>query len=66
MEWNIENEIRENLIKVYHQYGFNSYLGEDVTDLQIEINTLEKLVDEICKNEGITKKQFLFGGYVND
>ncbi|MDW8564692.1 hypothetical protein [Staphylococcus shinii] len=66
MDWNIENEIKEQLIKLYHQYGFNKYLGEDVTDLQTEISTLEKLVDKICKNEGIDRKQFLFGGYVND
>lgn len=62
MEWNIENEIREQLMKAYHQHGFNRFLDEYDEDLIIEIETLEKLVDKICTNEGIDKKQFLFGG----
>lgn len=57
--WTIKDDIRENLIKAYHQYGFNRYLGEDVTEVLIEISTLEKLADKICSMENITKKQFL-------
>lgn len=66
MEWNIENEIREQLIQAYHQYGFNRYLGEDVSEILIEIQTLEKLMDKICINEGIDKKEFLLGVQIND
>lgn len=57
--WTIRGDIRENLIKAYHQYVFNRYLGEDVTEVLIEIKTLEKLVDKICSMENFTKKQFL-------
>lgn len=57
--WTIENDIRENLIKAYHQYGFNRYLGEDVSEILIEIQTLKKLMDKICVMKNITKKQFL-------
>lgn len=58
MKWNIESEIRDNLIKACHKYGFNKYLGEDVADLLTEIKTLETLVDKICENEGIDKNNF--------
>ena len=57
--WTIENDIRENLIKAYQQYDFNRYLGEDVSEVSIEIQTLEKLVDKICVMKNITKIQFL-------
>lgn len=66
MEWNIENEIREQLMKAYHQHGSNRYFDEYDEDLLIEIETLEKLVDKICINKGINKKEFLFGGRVDD
>ena len=57
--WTIENDIRENLIKAYQQYDFNRYLDEDVSEVSIEIQTLEKLVDKICVMKNITKIQFL-------
>ena len=57
--WTIENDIRENLIKAYQQYDFNRYLDEDVSEVSIEIQTLEKLVDKICVTKNITKIQFL-------
>lgn len=66
MEWNIENEIKEQLMKAYHQHCFNRFSDEYDEDLLIEIETLENLVDKICINEGIDKKQFLFGGRIND
>lgn len=66
MEWNIENEIREQLMKAYHQHGSNRYFDEYDEYLLIEIETLEKLVDKICINKGINKKEFLFGGRVDD
>ena len=58
-KWTIENDIRENLIKAYQQYDFNRYLDEDVSEVSIEIQTLEKLVDKICVMKNITKIQFL-------
>ena len=57
--WTIENDIRENLIRAYQQYDFNRYLDEDVSEVSIEIQTLEKLVDKICVMKNITKIQFL-------
>ena len=57
--WTIENDIRESLIKAYQQYDFNRYLDEDVSEVSIEIQTLEKLVDKICVMKNITKIQFL-------
>lgn len=57
----LEQIIRQQLITAYHQYGFNRYLGWDTENIIIEINTLEKLVNEICEFKDITKDQFILG-----
>lgn len=57
----LEEIIRQQLITAYHQYGFNRYLGWDMENILIEINTLEKLVNEICEIKDITKEQFILG-----
>lgn len=62
----LEQIIREQLLTAYHQYGFNRYLGWDMDNILIEINTLEKLVNEICNVKDITKEQFILGGRIND
>ena len=38
----LEEIIRQRLLTAYHQYGFNMYLGWDMDNVLIEINTLEK------------------------
>ncbi|WP_105980090.1 hypothetical protein [Staphylococcus simulans] len=58
----LEQIIRQQLLTAYHQYGFNKYLGWDTDNIHIEINTLEKIVNEICEAENITKEQFILGG----
>ncbi|WRW34753.1 hypothetical protein CF5_0006 [Staphylococcus phage CF5] len=58
----LEEIIRQQLLTAYHQYGFNSYLGWDMENIFIEIDTLEKLVNEVCEAKGITKEQFILGG----
>lgn len=62
----LEGIIRQHLLTAYHQYGFNRYLGWDMDNILIEINTLEKLVNEICNVKDITKEQFILGGRIND
>lgn len=57
----LEGIIRQHLLIAYHQYGFNRYLGWDMEDILIEIDTLEKLVNEICEVKGVTKEQFILG-----
>ena len=57
----LEGIIRQHLLTAYHQYGFNRYLGWDMEDILIEIDTLEKLVNEICEVKGVTKEQFILG-----
>lgn len=58
----LEEIIRQQLLTAYHQYGFNSYLGWDMDNVLIEINTLEKIVNGICEAKDITKEQFILGG----
>ncbi|MCD8905903.1 hypothetical protein K2V56_10450 [Staphylococcus chromogenes] len=58
----LEQIIRQQLLTAYHQYGFNKYLGWETDNVLIEINTLEKIVNEICEAEDITKEQFILGG----
>lgn len=58
----LEQIIRQQLLTAYHQYGFNKYLGGDTENIFIEIDTLEKLVNEVCEVKGITKEQFILGG----
>ncbi|WP_049372087.1 hypothetical protein [Staphylococcus epidermidis] len=58
----LEEIIRQQLLTAYHQYGFNRYLGWDMGDVLVEINTLEKIVNGICEAEDITKEQFILGG----
>lgn len=55
----LERIIREHLLSAYHQYGFNKYLNRDTDEIVIEINTLEKLVDDICEAKGITREEFI-------
>ncbi|MBH9582137.1 hypothetical protein DOS77_11810 [Staphylococcus felis] len=55
----LEQIIREHLLKAYHQYGFNKYLSRDTDEIVIEINALEKLVDDICEAKGITREEFI-------
>ncbi|PTI88137.1 hypothetical protein [Staphylococcus simulans] len=58
----LEQIIRQQLLTSYHQYGFNRYLGWDTDNVLIEINALEKIVNEICEAKDITKEQFILGG----
>lgn len=58
----LEEIIRQQLLTAYHQYGFNRYLGWDMGNILIEIDTLEKLVNEICEVKGVTKEQFILRG----
>ncbi|PTJ91654.1 hypothetical protein [Staphylococcus simulans] len=58
----LEQIIRQQLLTAYHQYGFNKYLGWETDNVLIEINTLEKIVNEICEAKDITKEQFILGG----
>lgn len=58
----LEEIIRQRLLTAYHQYGFNMYLGWDMDNVLIEINTLEKIVNGICEAKDITKEQFILGG----
>lgn len=62
----LEEIIRQQLLTAYHQYGFNRYLGWDMDNVLIEINTLEKIVNGICKAKDITKEEFILGGNDND
>lgn len=57
----LEQIIRQQLLTAYHQYGFNKYLGWDMENILIEIETLEKLVNEICEVKDVTKEQFILG-----
>ena len=57
----LEEIIRQQLLTAYHQYGLNRYLGWDMDNVLIEINTLEKIVNGICEAEDITKEQFILG-----
>lgn len=57
----LEGIIRQHLLTAYHQYSFNRYLGCDMGNILIEIDTLEKLVNEICEVKGATKEQFILG-----
>lgn len=57
----LEEIIRQQLLTAYHQYGFNRYLGRDMDNVLIEINTLEKIVNGICEVKDITKEQFILG-----
>ncbi|KTW08577.1 MULTISPECIES: hypothetical protein [Staphylococcus] len=58
----LEEIIRQQLLTAYHQYGLNMYLGWDMDNVLIEINTLEKIVNGICEAKDITKEQFILGG----
>ncbi|PTE69882.1 hypothetical protein BUY46_01755 [Staphylococcus devriesei] len=62
----LEQIIRQQLLTAYHQYGFNRYLGWDKGNILIEIDTLEKLVNEICEVKGVTKEQFILGRNDNE
>lgn len=57
----LEGIIRQHLLTAYHQYGLNRFLGWDMGDILIEINTLEKIVNGICEAKDITKEQFILG-----
>lgn len=57
----LEEIIRQHLLTAYHQYGLNRFLGWDMGEVLVEINILEKIVNEICEAEDVTKEQFILG-----